>query len=453
MSKVVPSKFMAPSSKLGVDSLKDIKVERVRLQPQAHANTTYTPTGLNRISWRLPAYANSMMDCSRSFLSFKLKMTESGSTLTGSNNAVFGNGLPIFNRILIKNSQGLVIEDITNFNVLSKILLCVSQEEDYNIDKGIYGTSEAPSTVGAELIPSANGIVYTYQFNTGVLSKDLAGYLPVFMMDGNGGAALDIELFLSPSSECISVNNAGVASDVSYELTEPVYNLCLLRMDQSLCSKFNEISCDPDRTIELPFTTFKTHTQVIQAQTNVVQISENGSNLKRIWSVYLDQNQTRGTSYTSPQRSVVPFRGSVSEANGQRLTKYNYRVGTTYLFNEPVQETVNNNVSLQYVKDSIWGMKKPMILSKTNSDQTATLYQADQKFFTVGNFEYSEESMNPAFVGGISSTNPVQLEFTLDSTPSSALVNHNFCEVGYIMSIRNGVVSYLEPKPGSQSVY
>ena len=440
MSKIVPNKFIPPSSKIAVDSLKDIKLERVRLYPQAHANTTYSPSGLNRISFRIPAYANSMLDNSRSFLSFKLKMTESGSTLTNSNNAVFGNGLPIFNRILIKNSAGLVLEDISNFNVLSKILLCVSEEEDYRVDKGVYGTTEAPNTVGAELIPSANGIVYTYQFNTGILSKDLSAYLPLFMMDSNGGYAIDLEMFLQDNT-CISVNNASVGADVSYELTEPVYNLCLLRMDQSLCSKFNEISCDPNSTIEIPFTTFKCHTATIQSQTNVVQISENASNLKRVWSVYLDQNQTRGTSYTSPPKSVIPFRGSVNEASGSKVVKYNYRVGSTYIYNEPVQETVNNNISLQYVKDALWGMKRPMILSKTNSDKTATLYQSDQKFFTVGNFEYSEEAMNPAVISGISSTLPVQLEFTLDSTPGSAIVNHNFCEVGYTMSIRGGVVS------------
>lgn len=451
MSKIVPNKFMAPTSRIGVDSLKDIKIERVRLYPQAHASSTYTPSGLNRISFRLPAYSNSMLDTSRSFMSFKLKMTESGSTLTASSNAVFGNSLPIFNRLVIKNSAGLVLEDISNYNVLSKILLCLSQEEEYRVHEGVYGTSEPPSTVGAQLIPSANGIVYTYQFNTGILSKDLSAYLPLFMMD-NGGYSLDLEMFLQDNT-CISVNNAAVAADVSYELTEPVFNLCLLRMDQSLCSKFNEISCDPNSTIEIPFTTFKCHTSTVQSQTNVVQISENATNLKRIWSVYLDQNQTRGTSYTTPVKSVLPFRGSVNEANGYRLTKYNYRVGSTYIYNEPVQETINNNVSLKYIKDALWGMKKPMILSKTNSDQTATLYQSDQKFFTIGSFEYSEEAMNPSVISGISSQNPIQLEFSLDSTPSSAIVNHNFCEVGYTLSMRNGAVIYVEPKPGSQSVY
>ena len=445
MSKIVPSKMMAPSTKIMADSLKSIQLERVRLLPQQHASTTYSPEGLNRISWRLPAYANSMLDTSRSFLSFKLKITGTG-TLDANNNAVFQNGIGgIFERMLVKNSAGLVLEDISNFNVLQKILTCVSQEESYRIDEGVYGTSEAPATVGALLVPSQSGIVYTFKFNTGVLSSSLSAYLPLFMMDSNGGYACEIELFLTPANSCMK-SYGTIASDVSYVVTEPVYNLALLRMSSELCSKYNEISCDPQSTIEIPYTTFKCHTQTLQSQTNVVHVSESATNLKRIWGCYLDQTQTKAGN-------VLPFRGSVKEANGFRLTKYNFRVGTTYLLNEPVQETINNNVSLQYVKDAIFAMKKPLIISKAVANNTGTLFESDQKFFTVASFEYSSEAMDPSVIGGVSSTNPIQSETTFDSTPPSAIINHNFCEVGYVMTIRNGIVRYEEPKPGSQSVY
>lgn len=445
MSKIVPSKMMAPSTKIMADSLKSIQLERVRLLPQQHASTTYSPSGLNRISWRLPAYANSMLDASRSFLSFKVKLTGSG-TLDANNNAVFQNNIGgVFERIVIKNSAGLVIEDISNFNVLQKVLTLVSQEEDYRIDEGVYGTSEAGANVGALMVPSAEGIVYTFKFNTGVLSSSLSAYLPVFMMDSNGGYALDIEIFLTPGNSCMKANGT-INADVSYEISEPVYNLALLRMSSELCSKYNEISCDPNSAIEIPFVTYKTHTQTLQSQNNIVHISETATNLKRIWGVYLDQSQTKAGN-------VLPFRGSVKEANGLRLTKFNWRVGTTYLMNEPVQETINNNVSLQLVKDSIFAMKKPLMISKANANQTATLFEDDEKFFTVANFEYSSESMDPTVIGGISSTNPIQSETTFDSTPSQAIVNHNFCECGYVMTVKNGIVRFEEPKPGSQSVY
>lgn len=445
MSKIVPSKMMAAPTKLMADSLKSIQLERVRLLPQQHASTTYSPSGLNRISWRIPAYANSMLDTSRSFLSFKVKVTGSG-TLDATNNAVFQNGIGgIFERIVVKNSAGLVIEDISNFNVLQKLLTCVSQEEDYRIDEGVYGSSEAGASVGALMVPSAQGVVYKYHFNTGVLSSALSAYLPVFMMDSNGGYALDLTLYLTPADTCMKQNGT-INADVSYAITEPIYNLALLRMSSEICSKYNEISCDPSSAIEIPFVTFKTHTQALQSQTNVVHISENASNLKRIWGVYLDQSQTKAGN-------VLPFRGSVKEANGFRLTKYNWRVGTTYLMNEPVQETVNNCTSLQFVKDSIFAMKKPLMIAKANATDTATLFEDDEKFFTVANFEYSSESMDPSVIGGISSTNPIQSEITFDSTPSTAIINMNFCEVGYVMTVRNGIVRYEEPKPNSQSVY
>lgn len=445
MSKIVPSKMMAPPSKLMADSLKSIQLERVRLLPQQHASTTYSPSGLNRISWRLPAYANSMLDTSRSFLSFKVKITGSG-TLDATNNAVFQNGIGgIFERLVVKNSAGLVIEDISNFNVLQKVLTLVSQEEDYRIDEGVYGSSEATAAVGALMVPSADGIVYTFKFNTGVLSSALSAYLPVFMMDSNGGYSLDIDLYLSSADSCMKQNGT-INADVSYVITEPVYNLALLRMSSELCSKYNEISCDPNSSIEIPFVTYKCHTQTLQSQNNIVHISETATNLKRIWGVYLDQSQTKAGN-------VLPFRGSVKEGNGFRLTKYNWRVGTTYLMNEPVQETINNNTSLQFVKDSIFAMKKPLVISKGNANDTATLFEDDEKFFTVANFEYSSESMDPSVVGGISSTNPIQSETTFDSTPSTAIINHNFAEVGYVMTVRNGIVRYEEPKPGSQSVY
>ncbi|MHC4378707.1 MAG: hypothetical protein ACYS26_19065 [Planctomycetota bacterium] len=443
MSRVVPSKFMSKQNVLGVESIKEIRTEKVRLLPQQHASTSYTPTGVNRISWRIPAYSNAMLDTEKSFVSFKAKMSGTG-TFDASNNGVFGNNLPIFNRMVIKSSSGLVLEDISNFNVLTKLISLLKTDEDYQIEKGIYGTTEGGSAVGALMNPTANGIVYTIQFDTGILSKHLNCYLPLFMMDGNGGMALEVELYLSPSSETIKQIGT-TATNISYSLTDVVYNLHLLRLDETLCSKFNQIACDPNEQIKIPYTTYRCYTNTLQSTQNVLHISENATNLKRLWSTFLDQTQTQSGN-------VLPFRGSVKEANGQRIVKYNSRVGTTYTWNEPVQELINNNVTLNYVKDAVFAKDKPLMLAKTNSDYTATRFEDDEKFFIVSNFDYSKEAMNGA-IQGISSINSIQLELSLDSTPSSPLVNHSFAEVGYELTVQNGQVRFVEPKPGSQSVY
>ena len=147
MSKVIPSKFMSANVNQGVEAFKEISCERIRLQPIGTSSSTkYTPHALNKIHFRLPCYSNSYLDNSRSFLTFHLKT--SGTGLTNFDNAVFGNNLPIFSRIVIKTSSGLVLEDVTNADVLRKLLTIISSNEDYNVTEGHYGVDEVGRHIG-----------------------------------------------------------------------------------------------------------------------------------------------------------------------------------------------------------------------------------------------------------------------------------------------------------------
>lgn len=446
MSKVVPSKFMSANVRMGVDSFKEIKTELTRLLPVGvNSSTAYSPTSLNKIVWRVPCYSQCFLDNSRSFISFNAKNT--GGTSASANGA-FGNGLPIFERVVVKTSDGLVLEDITDLNVLQRLFTITSAEEDYGVHRGVYGSTDPAIGVGALMAEDATnpppGIVYTFQMNHGILGKDLSSYLPVFMMGTT--YCLDLELYLAPVNSCM-VSHSGPAG-LSYTINNPVYNLCLLRMDSSLCAKFNEIACNPNERISIPYTTFRNHVSTLTSQNNTVHIHESGTNLKRIWSVYTDAVQnTTGT--------VLPFRGSVKTAEStHRITKYNYKLGTQFLYNEPVEETQNNNITLNHVKNAVWSSGKPMILSKTNTARTGTLFEdaTAGMFMTVANMTYSPEEMKEV-VMGISSTNPIELNVSFQGVPASALLVHNFCELGFNLTIQNGMVRYEEQKPGSQSVY
>jgi len=446
MSRVVPSKFMSANVRIGVDSFKEIKTELTRLLPVGvNSATAYSPTSLNKIVWRIPAYSNAFLDNSRSFISFTAKLT--GTTVNAGNTGVFGNGLPIFERVVVKSADGLVIEDITDLNFLQRLFTITSAEEDYGVHKGVYGTDDAPVAVGNLMIPAASGIVYTFQMSHGILGKDLSSYLPVFMMNGNGGYALDLELYLAPATSALK-EYGSPSSDMSYTINNPVYNLCLLRMDASLCDKFNEIVCDPNEKVAIPYTTFRNHVSTLTSQNNIAHIHESGTNLKRIWSVYSEavQNKT-GT--------VLPFVGSVKTTEStHKITKYNYKLGTAHLYNEPIEESINNNITLKHVKNAVWSSEKPMILSKTNSAKTGTLFEdaTAGMFLTVANMTYSPEEMKEV-CQGISSTNPIELNVSFNGVPASPLLVHNFCELGYNLTIQNGMVRYEEQKPGSQSVY
>jgi len=87
MSRVVPSKFMSANVRIGVDSFKEIKTELTRLLPVGvNSSTAYSPTSLNKIVWRIPAYSNAFLDNSRSFISFTAKLT--GTTVNAGNTGV-----------------------------------------------------------------------------------------------------------------------------------------------------------------------------------------------------------------------------------------------------------------------------------------------------------------------------------------------------------------------------
>ena len=73
-------------------------------------------------------------------------------------------------------------------------------------------------------------------------------------------------------------------------------------------------------------------------------------------------------------------------------------------------------------------------------------------FLTCANMCYSPEEMKNV-VQGVSSSTPIELQVSFENSPEGNLVVNNFCEIGYDLVIKNGMIRYEEQKPGSQSVY
>ena len=75
-NRVIPSKLMAFEENMGAETLSQIQCEKVRLTPFGiNSSTAFRPHTLNRIPFRIPAYANSFLDTTNSFLSFKFTVT------------------------------------------------------------------------------------------------------------------------------------------------------------------------------------------------------------------------------------------------------------------------------------------------------------------------------------------------------------------------------------------
>jgi hypothetical protein len=283
-----------------------------------------------------------------------------------------------------------------------------------------------------------------------LLDVDLASYLPLFMMDGGGsGHAFDVELTLAQPTECL-VLALGSVTTPSYTLSEPIMNLNILRMTPALFSKYNQIACNENEKITIPFKTYRCHSNSLTTVTRQQQsLHEMSTNIKRVWSVI-----TKSTHAIDVEQNLG-FYGSVNDASIQ-IEEYNYQVGNQFIFSEPVSENGNgnNNITLNHVKGGSFAHGKNTILTQPESDvYIHNCFEASSKkmFHTCCSFDYSKESTK-GVVQGISTSTPLLITLKTNSAPNTYQL-HSFVEIGYDLSIQNGELRYTEQKAGSNQVY
>ena len=73
----------------------------------------FTPSSNNKVTFQVASFPNSYINPKRSFIRFKVKTSSNGVLLPQAN---------YFRRMMIKNSRGSVLEDIDQYDVLSRIM-------------------------------------------------------------------------------------------------------------------------------------------------------------------------------------------------------------------------------------------------------------------------------------------------------------------------------------------
>ena len=280
------------------------------------------------------------------------------------------------------------------------------------------------------------------QWDYGILSKHLRSYLPLHLM-GNQ-FALDVELFLSQPATAMEC--AGLSTNlatIGYELSTVTWELALLEISSELCKQFNQIACDDNESLIIPFKTFHHHQNTITSQKQTVSISDACTDLRSIL-VVLTPNVDTFQDNMPPSR----FLGSVhNDQLTEKVISYNFKVANNHIYNEPIIETTNNNESLLRLKNSVFKTSgnENMYVSRSDPDDTSdfrSLYENGHNFVMAAGFEYSNESSMVS--QGISTGgHPVQFTVTMGAA-SPNITCHSFAECAYNLSIKNGQVSYVE---------
>lgn len=468
-SVAVPKKMVPVPNVYGVESFKEMKPEMIALHPIQHKNTVFTSTGTNRISFKVPAYSNALLDTSRSFMHMRLS---SGSTTAP---CALAQGMPIFERMVVKTSSGLTLEDVSDMDILSHMLSFVKPDshevqslygnkiehkDSANIQAGVLRFSPDGSHPRSEAI---------LKFDWGIFDKKLSKFIPLFMADGGAGYSFDVDLYVTDRGTALRTgdNFFGSGTTGKIMIENPVWYLQLMRMDEGLARRFNQMAVSGEE-IRIPFHTYHTHNASAQSTDQIVYIHENATNFKKIITCLHKTGQPLVSYDTANNIGYNGMGGGVSGAsltdgvttilndNYLPVTSYNYRVGVQHVYNEPVMEVDSNTRTLQFVKQAFGvpdEVRTGLEISEPNNDPIVSdrVRVFDKyRWMSVASFDYSPADSD--VVQGISSSNPVQLDIKFGDTPTGFNIL-NYCELGYDLVFRGGAVHYEEQKPGSQSVY
>lgn len=441
---MLPTSLIPGASKLGVETYRQIKPQKVKLTPVN--DTTFKPNANNMVTFKIPAFSNSFVDTSKSFLSFDIGYDTTTTITAITNSCRLTNGASVFQRLVLKTSNGLVIDSIDNMNVLEQIV--TSTMPAGRMDKPLEGVdaNSVENGVMDDTYCFANdlhdGLVGIRKYiDFGLLSRHTKNWVPVGSMDGSG-YAFTLELQLADNATVIAQKGA-VTSPVYY-LKNVRYNMEVMTLSEELCKKFNEIACD-GREMRIPFKTVHAHTSSLSAERNIVKIHETATSMDRVWNVLLKPTEQS----TLVKNDAWKLYGGVGCGTADGVVSgYNAKVGSSWVFNEFVEEPSHNAVTVGHVKNAVGAGDEALVMEQVDTTSKIPLVNTN-RYVQVFDFQYTQDG----FLNGLSSSTPLEIFLNLASGYTGALMSYSFAEISYDLVVKDGMVSYEEPRPGSNSVY
>jgi hypothetical protein len=441
---VIPNKIVSYPNAIGS---KGIQTEKIALLPaNANSATSYSYNTTNRITFNIPAYPNSWLDLSRTYLSFKCQCTKTGGAATSK--VRFNNGVNFIQRLVVKSSNGLTLEDINDYHVLDKInrsFMDINEKQSAIIE-GDYGYPEmflAPNGRISNICDKQEvGTAYIKKFHSsGLLNPKQKAYLPLSMMNSNGAYALQIELHLAPVNDVVfrvdsAPSTAITATD--YNVSDVKLNLCLVTVDKEISDKFSNIAVDDNDNVILPYNTYRNHKSSVSNQYNAnVFLSESVKNLKRVYSVFHEPGNATASIFTP-----FLFEGGSKTLNGNnQVLKYQYRLGSKMYPNSPIEEDYDNTLSLANTLSALYKLDdgSPFVTNFNISD--GEIFYERGHYILVNDFQYSADSEKGVEQGYdlYSVSLPIQLDLTFNGL--STLTVNSFVESSQNLVIKNGQVS------------
>lgn len=392
-----------------------IKSQTVEISPvNGSSATVYDPNTQNRLIFQIPSYPNGFLDCSKTFIKVRVASLSAGSA--------FEDGLPIFERVMVKSGSGAVLEDIQDVDVLESLL-------ELNKERSL-GSARTALT-GDNIVALANrntrqsGNFVCRPVPGGVLGEGQEYYLPLHLM--GGPYALELELWLNPATRC--VRTAASATTAAYTLDNVSLQLEIVNMPEDVCKKLDTAICGGE-SLTVPFSTFRTYRNIIGsgATTASIQIHEVSPNVEGVMMAFLPS--------AAPASDIERFlfEGG-SESGSEVLKEYQFRYADRYMPLQPVKNLhLGSTPALMNVlKNSPVPNPKFCELDGTHFP----LYMT-KKFFIKEDFQ-----TDPSLISGLSTqahAGPIESFLTFNAGLSADILARTYAKSSHNISVgRDGI--------------
>lgn len=284
MSAIPSNLYTAPK----IRGLKSVETKSITLRPvNASTNTVFRADGNNQLVFHIPAYANSYISPKTSFLSFIVKaIRDAGDTAT---NFRFNPLYPVFERIQVKSSSGMIIADIDDYHILQKLVS--NFDPNWYAKWGINGDNRTIVTTEDTTDLVADGVTVQHDILAGLFSQE--HYIPVGLFSGSAGHALEITFWLNDPKKSMVALDAAYTGSYNYELSNCNFQLEVVKLPESVTQKLNAQIMKGDK-VSIPMVNYRSHKSYIPVSSKSVDItiSESAHDLDSVMTVILPDSVT-----------------------------------------------------------------------------------------------------------------------------------------------------------------
>lgn len=414
MAEMLPRELYSAPIPAGMQALRERVIELV--PANATGSTKYGALN-NRILFNIPSYPNSFISTRRSFMSFKGKVSVSATTDLAS----FKDGVPVFERLVVRGGNGALLEDIRGYESIERVMSNLDDWQhkwadahevgDYRaitdqettpvfkdaLFKGTAGKYNATDGLSSEK-------VYRKPIISGIFGQDQETALPVGLMSASGGFAFQLEFYLNEDAVAVEAG--------SYELDEVKMTLHLLEVPQDMYARMNEKVMAGEDFV-LPFKRLQQHRHFLPQNNQKfnINIHESARNVEAVYAVM--REQSKGATTLAFNGGAQPPASTSGDNVGPKVQMYQFRYAQHYFPAQAVEIATekDSTLALSHALASMDMLEAGQPLLSTYKRTGAHRWESED-FFIGQSFKTTKDNRLNG-LNSLSSGAPLQLDLTL----------------------------------------